>query len=360
MLTGNVLIAIIAFINIEVKAVDKIIAALDVNSAEYHQQYAASINWLAEKLDPSKLKNELVKYARSIGREDDATNIPQNLIVTEGRIAYCLNRGAKLEDRSVKRVIDLLDQAASANVNAPATSDLIDDVPESAYSRSLAIYTTCYSLIDNTVLLAANGKLALKSIPDEVRNIVRKFADSKDKTVRSLERHYQGNLNDAHASEYVTSWIKPLSIVVDTLQLMLTNTRKPRKNSKAGNYDNKAKKAAAKVNFNTGDATLGLKSANPQAIIGSEIAVVFNTKNRHCELYIAETGGKLSISGSRITNFDTKKSVGKTLRNPEETLPHWTRAGNLRRFEVLAADVKGKAWELNGKLNRNSIIVKVV
>ena len=53
-------------------------------------------------------------------------------------------------------------------------------------------------------------------------------------------------------------------------------------------------------------------------------------------------------------------SGGRTIRRPEADLAHWTRATTIRRLEVLMDGTKGKKWEVNGKMNRNTMIVKVL
>ena len=124
--------------------------------------------------------------------------------------------------------------------------------------------------------------------------------------------------------------------------------------------DRKGERAAAKVNYKDTDTNLGIDSVLPTNLIGSDAAVIYNTKNRHCEVYFAETGKKLSITGAKITNFDVEKSQGRTLRKPEQDLPHWSRASNARRLEVLLEQFNGKKWSVAGKLNRNTMILAVI
>ena len=87
---------------------------------------------------------------------------------------------------------------------------------------------------------------------------------------------------------------------------------------------------------------------------------MFNTKNRHCEVYRAKEGTKLSINGSRIVNFDDAISIGKTIRKPAQDLVHWISASSVRRLEILSNDINGKKWQVSGKINKNCMIIKIL
>lgn len=337
---------------------DDRISLLDYTKDNYHSEFADIINLITDNVDKSELYSEFIKYSRTIDRIDDANKISKNAIVTEGKLAYCINRGANLEPRSIKKIYDLLDKGSE--IEQVSKEIEIDDIPVTTYAKSIISYSLCFSLIDNIILKATKGKFVQKNIPDEVRLIVRKYSDNKDKIIKQLEKHYSDFLSDVTKDKTVSSWVKPVTIVTDTLQLMASNSRKPRKSKNKNNGDTKAIKAANKMNYKATDDSLGIKGATPESIIGAAGVVLFNSKYRRCELYFAKDNEKLSVAGSKITNFDPILSRGKTIRNPEETLPHWIRAGNRRRLEVLYKDINGKDWEVNGKLNKNTMIIKVV
>jgi hypothetical protein len=67
---------------------------------------------------------------------------------------------------------------------------------------------------------------------------------------------------------------------------------------------------------------------------------------------------ELGVKGTSITGFDEHKSVQKTLRKPEEQLKEFKGAGKvaLRKFleDIKAVDIK-----LNGRLNEDTILLKV-
>ena len=101
------------------------------------------------------------------------------------------------------------------------------------------------------------------------------------------------------------------------------------------------------------------ESVNPVNIIGSRSLVVFNTKTRKLSIYHADTKDGLSIKGTTLKEFDTVKSVSKTLRKPSEilkTILVRTRKG----LEMLFDDVRAKPFPCNGRLNQQTVLLRVI
>ena len=101
------------------------------------------------------------------------------------------------------------------------------------------------------------------------------------------------------------------------------------------------------------------KSVKPVEIIGSRSLVVFNTKTRKLSIYHANTKDGLSVSGTTLKEFDTVKSISKTLRKPSETLNTIlmrTRKG----LEMLFDDIRAKSFPCNGRLNQHMILLRVI
>jgi len=345
---------------------DDEIAKLDHTSPDFEAQYGKILNFIHYEVDQSVLKSEFVKYCKTIDRDDIAEQIPVNLISIEGKIAYCLNRGAKLKPSSIDRINQLLN---SYEVSTDIEFEW-QTLPVNVHSKSVLAYVDCYSQIDNAKTRVLKGKLDIRELASTVRKIVTDRALGKTSVTKQLFDHYKESLKESKNDPYVSDWVKPLSTIVDTLNLVVNNkasVKSGAKNAKARKMastyeqsDRKGEKAASKVTYKDADADLGINSVDPTNLVGASSVVIYNTKNRHCEVYFAADGKKLSVQGARITNFDETKSIGKTLRHPETDLPHWTRATSVRRLELLLSQIKGKSWTLNGKFNRNTMILKVL
>jgi hypothetical protein len=139
---------------------------------------------------------------------------------------------------------------------------------------------------------------------------------------------------------------------------MLTQEAKVNKKPRAKKPTDKAK-VVAKMKYLKQDDKLKLVSVSPQDIIGSQELWIFNTKTRKLGKYVAAEYQELGVKGTSLTGFDLNKSVQKTLRKPEEQLKEFKAAGKvqLRKFldDIKAVDIK-----LNGRINEETILLKVV
>jgi hypothetical protein len=118
-------------------------------------------------------------------------------------------------------------------------------------------------------------------------------------------------------------------------------------------------KIVSKLKYAKTHEPLKLVSVNPADIVGAKELWVFNHKTRKIGKYIAGEFSDLGIKGTSITGFDEHKSVAKTLRKPEEQLKEFKTAGKvaLRKFleDIKAVDIK-----LNGRINEDTVLLKVV
>ena len=345
---------------------DAEIAALDYTLPEFESKYAQVLNFIHYEVDAFVLKNELIKYAGSVGLQESAESLSPAKIGVEAKIAYCLNRGARLKETSVDRVRKLLTEVH----NVAAVEIEWEHLPLTGPGKNILAYVDCYSHIDNAKTQVLRGKLPVRDLAPAIRKIVSDRAQGKAVVAKQLLEHYKELLVESKTDYAIAEWVKPLTTIVDILGLLVNSRASVRAGAKGAKArklantleqsDRKGEKAAAKVTYKDEDSNLGINSVDPTNLVGAEAAVIYNTKTRHCEVYFAEEGKRLSVQGSRITNYDEKRSTGKTLRNPENDLPHWNRATTVRRLEVLLSQVNGKNWSLAGKFNRNTMLLKVL
>lgn len=148
-----------------------------------------------------------------------------------------------------------------------------------------------------------------------------------------------------------------IQIILDALD-EYRSVKKATKKARAKRAPNK-EKVVGKLKYMKEEKTLKLVSINPVDIIGAQELWAYNTKTRKLYKYIADSlTGPLGIKGSSIINFDTAKSIGKTLRKPEEKLKEFARASKvqLRKFldEIKATETIG-----NGRINLDIVLLKV-
>ena len=97
---------------------------------------------------------------------------------------------------------------------------------------------------------------------------------------------------------------------------------------------------------------------SPAGIIGAKEVWVFNTKYRKLGKYVAQDAGGLSVKGASIKDFNTGKSVQKTLRKPKEQLKDFMSAGKVK-LRTFLDDIKAVDTKMNGRMNDNIVILKV-
>jgi DNA-directed RNA polymerase beta' subunit len=94
-------------------------------------------------------------------------------------------------------------------------------------------------------------------------------------------------------------------------------------------------------------------------LIGAQGAVVFNVKTRKLGIYIAKTSAGLSVKGTSIINF-TEKSMQKTLRKPAEQIKEFKEQNTQKRVFDWFSKIKATDILLNGRINAEIMILKVL
>jgi hypothetical protein len=148
-----------------------------------------------------------------------------------------------------------------------------------------------------------------------------------------------------------------IQCILDALD-QYRSVKKATKKARVKRAPNK-EKVASKLKFMKEEKTLKLVSINPVDIIGAQELWAYNTKTRKLYKYIADSlTGPLGVKGTSITNFDTAKSVGKTLRKPEEKLKEFARATKVQLRKFLE-DIKATETLGNGRMNSDTVLLKI-
>ena len=129
-------------------------------------------------------------------------------------------------------------------------------------------------------------------------------------------------------------------------------TRKPRKR-KTKSPD----ELVAKMKYCDKFDELKLESIKPRDIIGCSQLFVYNTKTRKLGCYVASDSSGLSVKGSTIIGHSETKSVHKTLRKPEITIPEVLKGGKVFLRNVIA-EIRAKESCLTGRINSDIILLR--
>jgi hypothetical protein len=145
-------------------------------------------------------------------------------------------------------------------------------------------------------------------------------------------------------------------VIVDGMKLAgeAVKTRKPRKRKSKS-----AEQLVSKLNYAKDFAELKIVSVDPKTIVGASSLWVYNTKTRKLGVYHALDASGLNIKGSTIQNFAESKSICKTLRKPEVTIPEVLKAGKVALRNTLN-DIRAAEKALTGRINSDTILLRTV
>jgi hypothetical protein len=148
-----------------------------------------------------------------------------------------------------------------------------------------------------------------------------------------------------------------LDAVLDALE-QYRGVKKATKKARVKRAPNK-EKVVSKLKYMKEEKTLKLVSVNPVDIIGAQEVWCYNTKTRKLYKYVADSlTGPLGIKGTSLTGFDLAKSVGKTLRKPDEKLKEFAKATKIQLRKFLE-DIKATETIGNGRINADMILLRI-
>ncbi len=159
------------------------------------------------------------------------------------------------------------------------------------------------------------------------------------------------------------AWLEVYRKVIDACDIIIAESKATRKPRKA--KVRTANDVVKKLKFKASDSTYGVASIPATDIVGANILVVFNTKNRKLGLYYASNidpkglqrdGTGLSVKGTTIIGYDEKRSLQRTIRKPSEFLPQ-VKKTTRAKTEKLFDSIKTTETKLNGRMNSETILI---
>jgi len=144
--------------------------------------------------------------------------------------------------------------------------------------------------------------------------------------------------------------------LVDDCQLYMNSkkaTRKPRAKKEVPTH-----KIVASVKYLPESKEYKISSMAPEKLVGADTIVIFNTKYKRVNVYVALSKDGMTVKGTTIQNFDPEKSFSKTLRKPDEFFKASAKTTKARSVKLLK-ELKTKEGDVNGRINADCIIYKV-
>ncbi len=333
-------------------------AAISAVNDHHSRAWQRGMDAARLELDNSSLKSEFLRWAteNSIDHVDHYATLADWRFMTIGRMAWLMNNGAEIPHESMgfllKQMATLRDHGTE---EAKPSVDPVEDRLVTADSKRIIQYVNLYSYIDAV-------RTKFKDDHDTLEDMIRKRMQDAQlgmPMLKKLYQHYRTALNDAlheRDNALVAATVEPLVVVVNVLASVTGNAAAMGASKKK--ISSKVAKATSKAKVKNLDTDTNMIGMSPALLVGSQAALLYNTKNRKAMLYVSST--ELSVKGTYITGYDEQKSFGKTLRTPKETFAKMLHNATTKRVdEVLSKYIKGKRHELNGKLNKDVMILKV-
>lgn len=332
----------------------------------------SALNWYSQ----NKVSKDAEKYACDYFKKNfklDVSDQVKDKTATFGFVCRILTNGGKLPDQNqpwfdnaVEEIKQGLVTKKTKKVVVKKDTGPVMNIQDRIKERASECIGELEGQIDDLVLSKFTAEVSpyammhgmeIKGV--HVRHISEWFKQ------RRVEFDEVLHTTDAELKEGWSNFTKPQmkKLIAYCDQVLLdcnkmageaVKSRKPRKR-KTKTPD----QLVAKLKYLNEFPDLKLKSIAPKDIIGATQLWVFNTKNRKLGCYHAIDADGFSVKGSTILNFNESKSVQKTLRKPEATLPEILKGGKVYLRNALEG-IRAVESGLTGRLNTDTILVRVV
>jgi len=319
------------------------------------------VDWMKDKYS----KAEVSKFIRSGDRA-----VP----ITVCSLIKAHTQGMPLRDKELKYVKDRIYEVLNSEIEdepevaeqktvAPAAVKTIQDRLNEKTSEHLAHFEGLYDdiilggnadpkaydyFVSNNVPQGQLGKF--EELFDRHRMFLNAAMDKLDEQVVEAYKHMKAADYRRHFAFF------------DSIQTAIDQYRQVKKATKKARVKRAPtkEKVVSKLKYMKEEKALKLVSINPVDIIGAQELWAYNTKTRKLFRYIADgTLGPLNVKGTSIMGFDEVKSVGKTLRKPDEKLKEFAKASKVQLRKFLD-DIKATPTVGNGRINADMVLLRVI
>ncbi len=353
---------------------------LNSKNENHRREFQRTMHYIQHELQPKQITKALILYAKNAELDYKLLNVLGDAWTSvAGKYAHMINQGGELpEDIQIgfDRLIGELSERATrikaerkevAKETEKKPTGPVLTVQDRMRMQAEAVGSVFDEWLDNLM----SGKAKKLDTMDPVAQM--KLADFKAGQARWIRNFYEPELalvqevltgKDTQLVEGYSNVKKSCLLrVAKLLEKIITATAiietvsKAQRKTRIKKLPSVAKQITSLKYCERHDET-GVASVSPAGIIGAQEVWVYNTRNRKLGRYIAQDAAGLSVKGTTIKDFSTA-SMQKNLRKPKEQLKDFMGSGKvkLRKFmdNIKAVDIK-----LNGRLNKNIVILKVV
>ena len=349
--------------------------SLTLDNPDYWRLYTKIMNYANTIYSNKELKAFAIEWIKNNGLEDKLSsvfNLAEINFATIGKICWIETNGGQLQDYSVKFLEDRL-KKLQENKENPFSNDSETQVVQAKPKKSPqdqikeqtnAVIAEFEEAIDSTsfdgtktpydTFVSFDGGLNMNIIIDKYTPLLEELNAVVNNTDSSIVEAYKGMSRKAIARER------------DIVKQIIDDATRFAQNKKASRKPRTVKTARHKTpekilkdfKYQKENSEFKLSSVDPKKLLGSQFAVLFNTKYKTIEIYYADEGG-FSAKGQKITNFKVDTSYGKRVRKPNEFLPE-IMSGPKTKVAKSIDGLKTQSLSLTGTVGSDRIILRVM
>lgn len=239
-----------------------------------------------------------------------------------------------------------------ASIVKSNTSDFIAEIEAvlDDYYRGIWLDIENYSIYNELKKIDAPANTA-KVVMEYYAPIKQEIEELIQKKTPDLVEAYK-NMTLAKKKEY----LKLLTLIVDDAEKYINSKKAIRKTRVA--KPKSASQQVAKVQYLKESAEYKLTSVDPMNIVGASELYLFNVKYRTLAHVMTQSASGFTLKGTTLQGIDAANTSKKMVRKPNEMLKEFMSATKARASR-LYADIKTTASEFTGRINSETIILKV-
>jgi len=354
--------------------------ALTMDDKTFSHHMNNSLRYYAYHYSTKDLKKNVVSWMQDNGYEkvdiDAFIKSPAgHLGITACSLATAHKRGMPLKEDAIEFIkerieyvskivdIDADEEVVEQKATAPAQVKTIQDRLQEKTDANLAHFD---GLVDE---LISGNKVDPKAFEYFKANNVpqaqlSKYTEWAEQYVAELKEAQAGQDEDLAESykHYKAADFKRMYAFFDKFDQAIDQYRQVKKQTKKARVKRapNKEKAVSKMKYLKEDNNLKLASINPVDIIGAQELWVYNVKTRKMFKYVADDVlGPLNVKGTTVLGFNPAKSIGKTVRKPEQVLSSFMKAGKVQLRKFLD-DIKAVSIPANGRINKDILLLKAL
>jgi len=347
---------------------------------DHRKEFHRAMHYVQHEVQPKQITKALILYAKNAELDYKLLNVLGDAWMSvAGRYAFIINQGGELPedmqigfDRLVGELTERAERVKAERKEVAKETEKKNTGPVLTVQDRMRMQAEGIgSVFDEWLDDLMSGKAKKLDTMEPIAQM--KLADFKAGQARWVRSFYEPELalvqevlagKDKQLVEGYSNIKKSCLLRVAklldkiiTATTMIETVSKAQRKTRIKKTPSVAKQIANLKYCERHDET-GVASVSPAGIVGASEVWVYNTKYRKLGHYVAQDASGLSVKGTTIKDFSTA-SVQKNLRKPKIQLKDFMGSGKVKLRKFLA-NIKAVDTKLNGRINTNIVILKIV